>query len=158
MGSPRFPCPLPTICRDQRCGGATEHFYKRPLGINQGNGRKKEENSPAQIAASLRNGCLQIERTNEPPKHEKANYHSRYPKIDLKLHHIAHTKRRCRRKVKAGHLRDDLRTTGKYRLLGPEGARNQREYSLPDRSAHEVIHLALVNSLSCQSDKIVLIE
>src|SRR6266849_7072508 len=60
--------------------------------------------------------------------------------------------------MKTGHLRNDLRTAGKYRLLGPEGAWNQRQQSLPDGIALEIIHLALLNSLSGQADEIVLIE
>ena len=60
--------------------------------------------------------------------------------------------------MKASHLRNDLRTTGKYRLFGPEGARNQRQQSLPDGFALEIVHLALLNSLGGQPDEIVLIE
>src|SRR3981189_2200373 len=60
--------------------------------------------------------------------------------------------------MKTGHLRNDLGTAGKYRLLGPEGARNQRQQTLPDRIALEIIHLALLNSLSGQTDEIVFIE
>src|SRR6202042_2839666 len=98
-----------------------------PLRINQGNGGKKEENQRAQIATSFRSGCFAIERADEPPKHDKSNDDSRNPKINLKLHYIAHTKRRRMRKVKAGHLRYDFRTTGEYRLVWPQDARNQRE-------------------------------
>src|ERR1700720_507828 len=60
--------------------------------------------------------------------------------------------------MKTGHLRNDLGTAGEYGLLGPEGARNQRQQSFPDGVALEIVHLALLNSLSRQTDKIVLIE
>src|SRR5712691_2224024 len=60
--------------------------------------------------------------------------------------------------METGHLRNDLGTACKYRLFRPEGARNQRQQSLPDRIALEIIHLALLDSLSGQTDEIVLIE
>ena len=60
--------------------------------------------------------------------------------------------------METGHLRNDLGTAGEHRVFGPEGARNQRHQPLIDGIALQVIHLALLNSLSGQTDEIVLIE
>ena len=61
-------------------------------------------------------------------------------------------------KAEGRSFRDDLGTTGEYRLFEPQGPRNQRQQSLPDGTALEVIHLPLPNPLRSQPDEIVLIE
>ena len=126
--------------------------------MNKRNTWEKKKNGLAQLTPAFCNRRLQIERPYEPSKGKKTNHHTRNPKINLKLHHVTHAKRRVTRKRKAGHLRNNLRTASIYRLFGPEGARNQGLESLPHGLALKVIYLALLNSPSRQSDEIVLIQ
>src|SRR5579864_4483518 len=116
---------LPPIRRHKFSGWAARDFHDRTVWLNHCHTGEKKQNSGAQFTLTLGEGRLEIELSDRPSKQKKAHDHSRNTKINLELHHIAHTNRRGRAQPKAGHFRNNLRTATIYRLVTPEDARNQ---------------------------------